>query len=211
MNKLVKSTHVDANTPLHQFAKQMMKLLHSRKMKEAKEALGCMVSDKMNNICLYYLTKTGNNLVLHNLQGQKDTTTLFMFEIRVVREGVNLARPDKAKPKGRTIKSSEQRGFRLGVKGAKKMSRKCQKCGIADGHNSRTCLTMEDNRIRLANLAGRKRGRPPGSRNKIRVLHHSGMRHQRQKNERCMSKMMIHLVESRIPKGYEIMGCFRGN
>jgi hypothetical protein len=47
------------------------------------------------------------------------------------------------------------------------MSRKCQKCGIADGHNSRTCLTIEDNRVRLANLAGRKRGRPPGSRNKI--------------------------------------------
>jgi hypothetical protein len=44
MNKLVKSAHVDANTPLHQFAKQMLKLLHSRKMKEAKEALGCMVS-----------------------------------------------------------------------------------------------------------------------------------------------------------------------
>jgi hypothetical protein len=35
-----------------------------------------MVSDKMSNICLYYLTKTGNNLVLHNLKGQKDTTTL---------------------------------------------------------------------------------------------------------------------------------------
>jgi hypothetical protein len=46
------------------------------------------------------------------------------------------------------------------------MSRKCQKCGIADGHNSRTCLTVEDNRVRLANLSGRKRGRPPGSRNK---------------------------------------------
>jgi hypothetical protein len=44
MNKLIKSAHVDANTPLHQFAKQMLKLLHSRKMKEAKEALGCMVS-----------------------------------------------------------------------------------------------------------------------------------------------------------------------
>eukprot|EP00267_Zea_mays_P041791 XP_020393718.1 uncharacterized protein LOC109939800 [Zea mays] len=291
MNKLVKSAHVDANTPLHQFAKQMMKLLHSRKMKEAKEALGCM--------------------------GQKDTTTLYMFEIRIARaytravmtkfqetvkyatayqidhdtegdvndwvvkhttrsnkivwgqhqfklradvdaekysceckhwehtgtgescgtsagddiqvevyetedlvidnlrklddgneeilmgsntnecnanddqcnmliltlehntdmrlvdsgatdvearkklefhmEGVNLARPDKANPKGRTIKSSEQQVLKLGAKGAKKMSKKCQKCGIADGHNSRTCLTVEDNRVRLANLSGRKR------------------------------------------------------
>jgi hypothetical protein len=82
-------------------------------------------------------------------------------------EGVNLARPDKAKPKGRTIKSSEQQVLKLGAKGAKKMSRKCQKCGIADGHNIRTCLTVEDNRIRLANLSGRKRGRSPGSRNKI--------------------------------------------
>ncbi|XP_035820957.1 protein FAR1-RELATED SEQUENCE 5-like [Zea mays] len=59
MNKLIKSAHVDANTPLHQFAKQMLKLLHSRKMKEAKEALGCM--------------------------GQKETNTLYMFEIRVAR------------------------------------------------------------------------------------------------------------------------------
>jgi hypothetical protein len=44
MNKLLKSAHVDANTPLHQFTKKMLKLLHSRKMKEEKEALGCMVS-----------------------------------------------------------------------------------------------------------------------------------------------------------------------
>jgi hypothetical protein len=56
MNKLVKSAHVDANTPLHQFANQMMKLLHSRKMKEAKEALGCMVSEKkIINICFMVL------------------------------------------------------------------------------------------------------------------------------------------------------------
>jgi hypothetical protein len=46
------------------------------------------------------------------------------------------------------------------------MTRKCQTCGIADGHNSRTCLSLEENRLRLASLAGRKRGRPPGSRNK---------------------------------------------
>jgi hypothetical protein len=39
MNKLVKQSHVDVNTPLHEFAKQMMKMLHSRKMKESKEAL----------------------------------------------------------------------------------------------------------------------------------------------------------------------------
>jgi hypothetical protein len=57
MNKLVKSAHVDANTPLHQFAKQMMKLLHSRKMKEAKEALGCMVSDKYEKHMFYAIKK----------------------------------------------------------------------------------------------------------------------------------------------------------
>ena len=47
------------------------------------------------------------------------------------------------------------------------MSRKCQKCGLADGHNSRTCLTVEDNRIRLASLTGHKVGRPLGSGNKF--------------------------------------------
>jgi hypothetical protein len=36
MNTLMKSAHVDANTPLHEFAKQMLKLLHSRKMQEGK-------------------------------------------------------------------------------------------------------------------------------------------------------------------------------
>jgi hypothetical protein len=34
---------------------------------------------------------------------------------------------------------------------------------------SRTCLSLEENRVRLASLAGRKRGRPPGYRNKIRT------------------------------------------
>jgi hypothetical protein len=53
MNKLVKSAHVDANTPLHQFAKQMMKLLHSRKMKGSKEAVESMVSIKCYEVYLY--------------------------------------------------------------------------------------------------------------------------------------------------------------
>jgi len=64
MNKLVKSAHVDANTPLHQFAKQMMKLLHSRKMKEAKEALGCMVSEK-NDKHMFYAIKNKTVLILY--------------------------------------------------------------------------------------------------------------------------------------------------
>ena len=75
-------------------------------------------------------------------------------------------RPNNARPKGRTIKTSEQRVVKLGAKGEKKKTRKCQKCGIADGHNSRTCLSIEENRVKLASLADRKRGRPPGSRNK---------------------------------------------
>jgi hypothetical protein len=54
MNKLVKSAHVVANTLLHQFAKQMMKLLHSRKMKESKEAVGSMVSTKCYEVYLYF-------------------------------------------------------------------------------------------------------------------------------------------------------------
>jgi hypothetical protein len=50
MNKLVKSYHVEASTPLHVFAKQMMKLLHSRKMKESKEALVCKVWKKIKTL-----------------------------------------------------------------------------------------------------------------------------------------------------------------
>jgi hypothetical protein len=34
VNHIVKKCHVDANTPLYEFAKQMMKLLHRRKMTE---------------------------------------------------------------------------------------------------------------------------------------------------------------------------------
>jgi hypothetical protein len=49
MNKLVKSYHVDASTPLHVFAKQLMKLLYSRKM-ESKKALVCKVCKKINTL-----------------------------------------------------------------------------------------------------------------------------------------------------------------
>jgi hypothetical protein len=53
MNKLVKSAHVDSNTSLHEFAKQMLKLLHSRKMQEGEETLGYMVCNII--YALYYL------------------------------------------------------------------------------------------------------------------------------------------------------------
>lgn len=37
VNAIVKTCHVDANTPLHVFAKQMMRFIHRRKMDEATE------------------------------------------------------------------------------------------------------------------------------------------------------------------------------
>ncbi|WVZ49235.1 hypothetical protein U9M48_000609 [Paspalum notatum var. saurae] len=64
-NKVVKNCHVDANTPLHEFAKQMMKMIHEREMKEAAEALACNI----------YV----------DIYGQKKTNTLYSFEIRVAR------------------------------------------------------------------------------------------------------------------------------
>jgi hypothetical protein len=72
--------------------------------------------------------------------------------------GVSLRRPDNAKPKGRTINDNEKRVIKLGAKGDKKKNKKCQRCGIADGHNSRTCLSMEENRLRLALLVEREGG-----------------------------------------------------
>jgi hypothetical protein len=50
MNKLVKSSHVDASIPLHVFAKQMMKLLHSRKTKESKHWCARYGKNKYFNI-----------------------------------------------------------------------------------------------------------------------------------------------------------------
>lgn len=57
MNKLVKGCHVDANTALHVFAKQMMKMLHGRKMSESKEELLCKVCNYQYTMCCleYYI------------------------------------------------------------------------------------------------------------------------------------------------------------
>jgi hypothetical protein len=80
---------------------------------------------------------------------------------------INLVMPDRARQKGQTIKNTEESIMKLGAKGEKKKNRRCQLCGIADGHNNRTCLSVEENRARLARLArlaNRKRGRPTGSR-----------------------------------------------
>ncbi|WVZ79932.1 hypothetical protein U9M48_027454 [Paspalum notatum var. saurae] len=78
-------------------------------------------------------------------------------------DGISLERRDHAKPKGRTMKETESMVLKLGAKGEKKKNRKC---GIADGYNSRTCLSVKENRDRMAELGGHKRGRPPGSKNK---------------------------------------------
>lgn len=80
---------------------------------------------------------------------------------------MSLEKPDKAKPKGRTIKASEPRELQLGAKGPKKNLKTCSVCGIACGHDARTCLKLEHNRERLAALGGRRSGRPLGSRNKV--------------------------------------------
>jgi hypothetical protein len=97
-------------------------------------------------------------------------------------DGISLVRPNNTRPKGRTIKTSEQRVVKLGAKGEKKKTRKCQKCGIVDGHNSRTCLSVEENRVKLASLTDRKRGWLPRSRNKNSTMVPSGMRHPHQRS-----------------------------
>jgi hypothetical protein len=86
-----------------------------------------------------------------------------MLEVPI---GIILERPDKAKPKGRALEQAEGHKLKLGARGPKLKSRKCKVCGIADGHNATTCLQVEANRVRLSNLAGKKRGRPPGSKNR---------------------------------------------
>jgi hypothetical protein len=43
VNHIIKKCHVDANTPLHMFANQMIKFIHHRKMSEATKEYGCTV------------------------------------------------------------------------------------------------------------------------------------------------------------------------
>jgi hypothetical protein len=82
---------------------------------------------------------------------------------------ISLERPDKAKPKGRTMDPAELRVLKLGARGSKKKNRKCKICHITDGHNASTCLQVDANQVRLANLAGKKRGRPPSSKNRTNL------------------------------------------
>lgn len=85
----------------------------------------------------------------------------------LVGDGVSLEPPDKAKTKGRTIPASEVREVQLGAKGVKKNNKTCYTCGIACGHDSRTCHLIPRNKERLDALrAPKRRGRPPGAKNK---------------------------------------------
>ena len=80
------------------------------------------------------------------------------------------------------IKTSEQRVVKLGAKGEKKKTRKCQKCGIADGHNSRTCLSIEEIGLNWLALPIEKEDDRLGLETKIQQWPRSGMRHPHQKN-----------------------------
>ncbi|KAG0514315.1 hypothetical protein BDA96_10G180200 [Sorghum bicolor] len=108
--------------------------------------------------------------------------------------GVSLAKPEKAKPKGRTKDKAELRVLKLGARGPKLMSRKCKICGVADGHNASTCLKKEANHVRLASLSCRKRGRPPGLVNRNTMSRAvQGVDNQREINvsvtgDRCVSE-----------------------
>jgi hypothetical protein len=86
----------------------------------------------------------------------------------LVGEGVNLQPPEKSKTKGRTTKPLEQRVLKLGAKGPKKNNRTCSTCGLQAGHDSHTCLLLPHNKERLAQLGTKKRGRPPGVKNKVK-------------------------------------------
>jgi len=61
---------------------------------------------------------------------------------------------------------SEKKQVTLGAKGEKKGTRRCSVCGFYMTHNSRTCPTLEHNQQRLEAMRNKKRGRPPGAKNK---------------------------------------------
>lgn len=79
---------------------------------------------------------------------------------------INLVPPEKAKPKGRNKTESEKAAVTLGALGEKLGTRKCKACGQYATHNARTCLSLEHNRMRLEEMKNKKRGRPPGAKNK---------------------------------------------
>jgi hypothetical protein len=79
---------------------------------------------------------------------------------------ISLVPPEKAKPKGRNKTESEKAAVTLGALGEKLGTRKCTACGQYATHNARTCLSLEHNRMRLEAKKNKRRGRPPGAKNK---------------------------------------------
>lgn len=49
-----------------------------------------------------------------------------MYKLNFVKDDISLDRPNQAKPEGKTIKESEPKVIKLGAKGEKKKSRRCQ-------------------------------------------------------------------------------------
>lgn len=74
--------------------------------------------------------------------------------------------PPQAKTKGRGVPDAEIRVVTLGAQGAKKGTRRCGVCLTYTTHNSRTCPTLEHNKERLEAKKNKKRGRPPGAKNR---------------------------------------------
>jgi hypothetical protein len=79
---------------------------------------------------------------------------------------ISLVPPEKAKPKGRNKTESDKAAVTLGASGEKLGTRRCKACGQYATHNARTCLSLEHNRVRLETMRNKKRGRPPGAKNK---------------------------------------------
>jgi hypothetical protein len=77
---------------------------------------------------------------------------------------ISLVPPKKAKPKGRNKKESDKAAITLEASGEKLGTRRCKACGRYATHNARTCL--KHNRVRLEAMRNKKRGRPPGAKNK---------------------------------------------
>jgi hypothetical protein len=78
---------------------------------------------------------------------------------------INLGMLDRAKPKGRTIKNTEERILKLGAKGEKRRIGDASYLELQmDTTAGLVCLWKRIYRARLATLANQKRGRPSGSR-----------------------------------------------
>jgi hypothetical protein len=92
-----------------------------------------------------------------------------------------MDRPPEAKTKGRSKTSSEKNEVTLGAQGEKKGTRRCSVCHLYSTHNSATCPTLEKNQDRLEAKKNKKRGRPPGGKNKKNKSVHGNDREMQEK------------------------------